>query len=360
MKTYLYKEENYSISNWSGGKTKELVIYPKGQKYIDRDFIWRLSSATVDLEESDFTRLPDYDRVLMVLDGEVVLEYNGERVAKLKTLEQDSFDGAWKTKSFGKIMDFNLMVRKGNRGFLDVIRPQNEKQMFSSSEETELPLCTHALYCKEGYLLVSTGEKTQMVQPGQLFVLEYEMGETAQYSIMGEGVTVRAQIFYSGMEEELFPVEIPSEKATFDDFKACVYLANVQFRGAKYVIKSLRQTWFDEALSGVIRKLERYYATSIVFFLGLIGVLVIGLAENLSALPALALFVGWVLLDCLVISPLIYFACVPKPVRKHIKDIDKLTPYEQKVREQEQGRNEQLEKLLKKYKNSGKYLGREE
>ena len=360
MKTYLYQEENYSISNWSGGKTKELAIYPKGQKYIDRDFIWRLSSATVDLEESDFTRLPDYDRVLMVLDGEVVLEYNGERVAKLKTLEQDSFDGAWKTKSFGKITDFNLMVRKGNRGFLDVIRPQNEKQMFGSSEETELPLCTHALYCKEGYLLVGTGEKTQMVQPGQLFVLEYEMGETAKYSIMGEGVAVRAQIFYSGMEEELFPVEIPAEKATFDDFKACVYLANVQFRGAKYVIKSLRQTWFDEALGGVIRKLERYYVTSIVFFLGLIGVLVIGLEENLSALPALALFAGWVLLDCLVISPLIYFACVPKPVRKHIKDIDKLTPYEQKVREQEQGRNEQLEKLLKKYKNSGKYLGRED
>ncbi len=360
MKTYLYKEENYSISNWSGGKTKELAIYPKGQKYIDRDFIWRLSSATVDLEESDFTRLPDYDRVLMVLDGEVVLEYNGERVAKLKTLEQDSFDGAWKTKSFGKITDFNLMVRKGNRGFLDVIRPQNEKQMFGSSEGTELPLCTHALYCKEGYLLVGTGEKTQMVQPGQLFVIEYEMGETAKYSIMGEGVAVRAQIFYSGMEEELFPVEIPAEKATFDDFKACVYLANVQFRGAKYVIKSLRQTWFDEALGGVIRKLERYYVTSIVFFLGLIGVLVIGLEENLSALPALALFAGWVLLDCLVISPLIYFACVPKPVRKHIKDIDKLTPYEQKVREQEQGRNEQLEKLLKKYKNSGKYLGRED
>ena len=360
MKTYLYKEENYSISNWSGGKTKELAIYPKDQKYIDRDFIWRLSSATVDLEESDFTRLPDYDRVLMVLDGEVVLEYNGERVAKLKTLEQDSFDGAWKTKSFGKITDFNLMVRKGNRGFLDVIRPQNEKQMFGSREETELPLCTHALYCKEGYLLVGTGEKTQMVQPGQLFVLEYEMGETAKYSIMGEGVAIRAQIFYSGMEEELFPVEIPAEKATFDDFKACVYLANVQFRGAKYVFKSLQRTWFDEALGGVIRKLERYYVTSIVFFLGLIGVLVIGLEANLSALPALALFAGWVLLDCLMISPLIYFVCVPKPVRKHIKDIDKLTPYEQKVREQEQGRNEQLEKLLKKYKNSGKYLGRED
>ena len=40
--------------------------------------------------------------------------------------------------------------------------------------------------------------------------------------------------------------------------------------------------------------------------------------------------------------------------------IDHLTPYEQKVRATEQERNEQLEKLLKKYKNSGKNLGREE
>ena len=106
MKTYLYKEENYTLSAWSGGQTKELAIYPRGQKYIDREFIWRLSSATVETDESDFTRLPDYDRVLMVLDGEVVLEYNGERVAKLKTLEQDSFDGAWKTKSYGKVTGF--------------------------------------------------------------------------------------------------------------------------------------------------------------------------------------------------------------------------------------------------------------
>ena len=227
MKTYYYKEENFSVSAWSGGQTKELAIYPRGQKYIDRDFIWRLSSATIETEESDFTRLPDYDRVLMVLDGEVVLEYNGERVAKCGTLEQDSFDGAWRTKSYGRITDFNLMVRKGNAGYLDVIEPQREKQMFGASHETDLPLSTHALYCKEGYLIVGLGDKTQMLQPGQLFVIEYEMDETAAYSIMGEGIAVRAQIFYSGMEEELFPVEIPAEKATFDDFKACVYLANV-------------------------------------------------------------------------------------------------------------------------------------
>ena len=48
---------------------------------------------------------------------------------------------------------------------------------------------------------------------------------------------------------------------------------------------------------------------------------------------------------------------VPKPVAAHIKDVDKLTPYEQKVRDRELGRNERTEKLLKRYKNSGKNLG---
>ena len=360
MHYYLCKEEDFGTSLWSGGSTKELAIFPKKSKYSERNFIWRLSSATVETDESNFTKLPDYDRVLMVRSGEVVLSYEGERVSRLKELEQDRFDGAWKTKSFGKITDYNLMVRKGNAGYLDVIEPQREKQMFGASHETDLPLSTHALYCKEGYLIVGLGDKTQMLQPGQLFVMDYEKDETAAYSIMGEGIAIRAQIFYSGMEEELFPVEIPAEKATFDDFKACVYLANVQFRGAKYVCKSLQRIWLDEALGGVVRKLERYYVTSLVFFLGLVGVLVLGLKGNLTALPALGLFAAWVLVDCLLLSPLIYFAFVPKPVRKHMKDIDHLTPYEQKVRATEQERNEQLEKLLKKYKNSGKNLGREE
>ena len=39
--------------------------------YADRDFIYRVSSATVDLEVSDFTALPDYNRLISVLDGDL-------------------------------------------------------------------------------------------------------------------------------------------------------------------------------------------------------------------------------------------------------------------------------------------------
>ena len=62
------------------------------------------------------------------------------------------------------------------------------------------------------------------------------------------------------------------------------------------------------------------------------------------------------MIDIFLISPLMYFAVVPKPTKAHIKDIDKLTPYEQKVRERQMNTNEQVEKILKKYKNSGRNL----
>lgn len=358
MNCYLCKEDNYTTSQWSGGSTKELDIFPKKSKYSERNFIWRLSSATVDTEESTFTRLPDYDRVLMVMSGEVVLSYEGERVSRMKELEQDRFDGAWKTKSFGKITDFNLMVRKGNEGYLDVVYPESEKTAMNSEYISELPLSTHALYCKDGYMLVEVGGKTQMVQPGQLFVMEFEAGEKVGYSLMGEGTCIRAQIFYRNMDEEMYPVEIPREKGSFDDFKACIYLCNVQFRWAKYVVKSLKTTWFDEALSSAINKLEKLYITFFIYVIVLVVFASLGVVNEMNELLILLGIVAWTLIDCLIVSPLIYFAVVPKPVRKHIKDIDKLTPYEQKVREAELNRNERLEKMMKKYKNSGKIVGK--
>ncbi len=357
MNYYVCKEENFTTGKWSGGTTTQLAIFPAKSSYLDRNFVWRLSSATVDTEESDFTRLPDYDRVLMVLKGEAVLSYEGERVVRLKELEQDRFDGAWKTKSFGKITDFNLMVRKGNEGYLDVICPKQEKEVLTSEYETKLPLATHALYCKEGYFVAEVGGNTQMVRQGQLFVMEFAPGEKVQYSLMGEGTVIRAQIFASDMSDELYPVEIPPEKATFDDFKTCVYLANVQFRFAKYVIKSLKTTWFDEQLSGAIKKIEKLYLPFFIFIIGTVLLASAGMLEEWNNAAIGISLLAWIAADCLVISPLLYFAVVPKPVRKHIKDIDKLTPYEQKVRTAELNRNERAEKILKKYKNSGRNLG---
>lgn len=357
MKYRLHKEKDFMTSKWAGGATTELAIFPQTSKYLDRNFIWRLSSATVELEESSFTKLPDYDRVLMVLEGEVVLSYEGERVARLKELEQDRFDGAWKTKSFGKITDYNLMVRKGNEGYLDIIYPQQQKEELSSSYETEKAKATHALYCKEGYAVVGCGSESIMVSAGQQLVLEFEAGEEVKYSVMGEGVLIRAQIFYGDMEGELAAEEIPAEPASFDDFKCCVYLANVQFRWAKYIVKKLKSQWFDEALQKAINKVERIYLTTFVFVIGAAAIIGICMNGGLSAGFMAGLLAAWFAVDCLLVSPLIYMAVVPKPVRRHIKDVNNLTPYEQRVRAEQLGQNVIADSVLKKYKNTGKNLG---
>ena len=103
----------YNTSNWSGGTTTELGICPEGSHYADRDFVWRISSATVDLEESTFTALPDYNRIIMTLEGEIDLCHNEGEWIHLKAFETHTFDGGDDTVSKGKVIDFNLMTRKG-------------------------------------------------------------------------------------------------------------------------------------------------------------------------------------------------------------------------------------------------------
>ena len=119
MKRYSIRHKNsreYNTSNWSGGTTTELGIGPDGSRYADREFLWRISSATVDLEESTFTALPDYDRIIMTLEGEIDLCHNDGEWMHLKAFETHPFDGGDDTVSRGKVVDFNLMTRKGAAG----------------------------------------------------------------------------------------------------------------------------------------------------------------------------------------------------------------------------------------------------
>ena len=49
---------DYITTKWSGGLTTQLGIAPASAVYADRDFLWRLSSATVEDAESDLQRCP--------------------------------------------------------------------------------------------------------------------------------------------------------------------------------------------------------------------------------------------------------------------------------------------------------------
>ena len=104
---------DYITTKWSGGLTTQLGIAPAGAVYADRDFLWRLSSATVEDVESDFTALPDYERLISTLEGTIELNHNGGEKLTLNPYEVHRFDGGDNTHSWGCCRDFNLMLRKG-------------------------------------------------------------------------------------------------------------------------------------------------------------------------------------------------------------------------------------------------------
>lgn len=161
-------ETDYQISNWSGGKTIQLAIYPENSDYSKRNFLWRISSATVDLPESDFTALPDYLRQITPISGEMTLQHDGETRIPIPVGTIHTFDGGAVTHSWGCCTDFNLMLRKGHA-------EGTMQRVFCPAEEAyhvTFPngfLCL--LYCTQGSLRIS-GTTITVVQGDTLITDE--------------------------------------------------------------------------------------------------------------------------------------------------------------------------------------------
>ncbi|MFB0845850.1 HutD/Ves family protein [Paenibacillus oleatilyticus] len=109
----IIRQEDQKTASWSGGVTTQMAIYPGDASYEQRNFDWRISRAVIHAEESVFTSLPGYQRLLMATQGEFVLEHEQRHTAVLKPFDQDRFDGAWTTRCRGKGNDLNVMLAPG-------------------------------------------------------------------------------------------------------------------------------------------------------------------------------------------------------------------------------------------------------
>ena len=109
-------EKDYKVGLWSGGSTTELFIWPEGADYGKREFALRVSSARVDLEESDFTPLMGVTRYITPLSGGFTLTHPGSAPVVMGPLaEPYRFSGEIQTHCVGRATDFNLML-KGPEG----------------------------------------------------------------------------------------------------------------------------------------------------------------------------------------------------------------------------------------------------
>ena len=164
------RERDYVVSAWSGGTTTQLAIAPDDALYADRSFLWRVSSAVVELEESDFTALPAYWRLIATLEGEIALRHEGGEPLLLRPLEVHGFDGAWATRSAGRCRDFNLMLRKG--------KAEGEMEALPLEESRTLPGDPRGgeqlFFCARGRCRVESGEDRALLLTGESLLVGAE------------------------------------------------------------------------------------------------------------------------------------------------------------------------------------------
>ena len=185
--TYL-KPADYITTQWSGGPTTQLAIAPHGAVYADRNFLWRLSSASVALDESDFTALPDYDRIISTLHGDMTLTHNGGEPLTLHPYEIHSFSGADDTHSWGRCTDFNLMLRRGQcRGCVSAHFPQGTETLALHAGETAL------LFCGEGTVTLRAGTEALTLAAHESVLIE---DAPAQLTVEGRGAKLMLAQMY--------------------------------------------------------------------------------------------------------------------------------------------------------------------
>jgi environmental stress-induced protein Ves len=109
MNIQLLAKKSSKASIWSGGLTYEYMIYPKTAIYADRDFVFRISSATIEQTPSVFTKFKGYHRYLVMLDNDLDVEVNKEKKA-YKRYEMVEFNSDDDVTSYTKGTDFNWMV----------------------------------------------------------------------------------------------------------------------------------------------------------------------------------------------------------------------------------------------------------
>ncbi len=145
-------EKDFKTSAWSGGTTTEIFIWPRDASYADRRFALRISSATVDLEESDFTPLVGVERYITPLSGGFTLLHPGKAPVKLEPLAVPyRFSGEEVTHCQGRATDFNLML-KGVAG--------------------EMTLETEAAPIKPGFNGFYATENGEFILDGQTYPME--------------------------------------------------------------------------------------------------------------------------------------------------------------------------------------------
>ncbi len=168
----IVRKEKQHTKRWSGGTTTEIAIFPESALYEKRNFKWRISSARVEEEETNFTFLPGIWRKIMVIQGSLKLVHEGHHELELLPFEQDSFNGEWNTRSYGKVRDFNLMLSKGVYGEIEHINLCNDKIIELNPKQENYKNYTLGFYCVQGDCDFYIEEGSYSLKEGDFIIID--------------------------------------------------------------------------------------------------------------------------------------------------------------------------------------------
>ncbi|MFZ2284935.1 MAG: HutD family protein [Lutibacter sp.] len=177
MNIDIYKTEDFKTNKWSGGSTTELFIHPSAATYAAGNFSFRISSATVEIEKSDFTILPGVSRQLMVLNGSIKLSHKNHHEIQLHKNDIDAFDGNWETSAIGTCVDFNLMTKGNTEGKISSVCVSAAKSLNFQLDAT----CEFIIfYVYEGNMQCCFGSEIRDLNQGELMVIQHPINEVVE------------------------------------------------------------------------------------------------------------------------------------------------------------------------------------
>ena len=166
----LLRANDFQVSDWSGGKTKQLYLSPPTGHYGKRNFDYRLSTATVELAESQFSDLSGFHRILMSLDHTLHL-HNASRQEEtvLAPFTPYVFEGSDSITSQGTCTDFNLIYSDHYQGQMIAI---SNGQELSRDDEIQF------IYALGDLTVTGTNLPALNLEAEQLLIVEKESQET--------------------------------------------------------------------------------------------------------------------------------------------------------------------------------------
>lgn len=189
---------DYLVSQWSGGLTTQLLIAPPDAVYQPGSFDYRISSATIEIDESDFTPLPGYDRIILPLKGKLLLSNHttGEEV-ELDQFQTYAFSGSDKVSSHQPCTDFNIIYKESLTSDLTSIPNQPTSIEIDSKNDYYL----HAIEKLSFSIVVNQEEERWTLEAGEgLWIYQSAINESATLELAASDAQNELIALFATME----------------------------------------------------------------------------------------------------------------------------------------------------------------